>query len=87
MKGKLTKEAVIAEARTFVKRVDYGALEAKGLLRKAGAWYEVPNIHKLPKHLRTKITELKDERGKTFAKFASEASIERFAKKMKKYGL
>lgn len=38
--------------------IDFEQLGRDGLLKKVGAWYEVPNIHLLPDHVRAQIVEV-----------------------------
>lgn len=80
----LTKENLIAEMRKFVRPVNFHALEARGLLTKAGAWYHAPSVRKLPDHVAAKITKIKSSRGKTYVRFYSAASMERAKKMLKK---
>lgn len=83
----LTREELEREVDTFTKPVDLDAFISKGLIAKRGAWYYVPNMHKLPNHVRQKISEVKTAPdGKPLVKFYSSASIARAATKAAKAG-
>jgi hypothetical protein len=45
------------QKRLLSQPIDFAQLERDGLLREAGAWYEVPNMHLLPEHVVAQITE------------------------------
>ena len=56
--------------------IDFDKLLANGLLKKAGSWFEVPNIDDLPNHVVQKISKSRVEQDmskpivdKTFVKF------------------
>jgi hypothetical protein len=83
----LTQEELKAEIETFVKPFDMEALMVRGLVEKRGAWYYVPNMHKLPNEVTAKISTMKTAKdGKPLVKFSSLRSIERTAAKAEKYG-
>ncbi|MFO1225291.1 hypothetical protein [Roseateles sp.] len=48
--------------------IDLDALVRDGVLTKGGAWWEVPDMSKLPEPVRARIRELSIRNGRTFIK-------------------
>lgn len=77
-----------AEVEKLAQPLDLESLERSGLVEKVGAWYAVPNIHRLPEHARVKIAETKsDKSGRVLVKFKKSSDFDRLAKKFKKLGV
>lgn len=45
--------------------IDFEALVRDGTLTKVGAWWAVTNIKTLPEHVSAKVSEMKNEAGRT----------------------
>ena len=72
--------------RLVAQPIDFHEMTANGLLRKVGAWYEVRNIHELPKHARLKIREIKVRDKKTMVKFTAGGAAVNLVKQLEKLG-
>ncbi|MBM9605933.1 hypothetical protein [Desulfopila inferna] len=77
-------EELAEEARELAKPVDFEKLEKEGLLIKEGAWYRVPNMHKLPKHVRVKVKEISHDKKGTKVKLEKASKFDKSAKKFNK---
>ena len=74
-------EDLAEESLKLAKPVDFEKLEKSGLLIKEGAWYRVPNIHKLPKYVRVKVKEIAQDKKGTKVKLEKAKRFEKLAKK------
>ena len=51
-------ERLLRPARMLSQPIDFADLKKRGVLRKEGAWYWVPNFDDLPEHAAQRIEEL-----------------------------
>jgi hypothetical protein len=58
MDKKALWDALEHRVRLLSEPIDFDQLARDGLLKKVGAWYEVPNIHLLPEHVTVQIVEV-----------------------------
>ena len=75
----ITREYVLEQARLLAKPIDFDELISQGLLEKKGAWYKIPRMTDLPRHVRDRMIEYRSDGCAKFAKGTKAA--ERLVKK------
>ena len=55
-------QALARKTRELVRPVDFEDLEARGVLKKEGAWYRVLDFKEVPKHVWAKAQEMAQDR-------------------------
>jgi hypothetical protein len=76
----ITREYVLEQARLLAKPIDFDELISQGLLEKKGAWYKIPRMADLPRHVRDRMIEYRSDGCAKFAKGTKPA--ERLVKKL-----
>jgi hypothetical protein len=76
----ITKEYVLERAKSLAKPIDFDELVSQGVLEKRGAWYKIPLMANLPRHVRDRMTEYRFDGCAKFAKGTKAA--ERLVKKL-----
>lgn len=67
----MTSNELREHIRLMIQPVDLEGLIAQGVLAKAGAWYRIMNMKKLPKSVSMHISEIsRDSQGRAKIKFA-----------------
>jgi hypothetical protein len=76
----ITREYSLEWAKSLAKPVDFDELVSNGVLEKKGAWYKIPLMANLPRHVRDRMTEYRSDGCAKFAKGTKAA--ERLVKKL-----
>jgi len=76
----ITKEYVLEQAKSLAEPIDFDGLISQGLLEKKGAWYKIPRMTDLPRHVRDRMIEYRSDGCAKFAKGTKAA--ERLVKKL-----
>ena len=75
----ITREYVLEQVKSLAKPIDFDELISQGVLEKKGAWYKIPRMANLPRHVRDRMTEYRSDGCAKFAKGTKAA--ERLVKK------
>lgn len=82
----MTREEFEEHLRKLAEPIDFDSLQRRGLLLKQGAWFRVPNLHRLPDHAAFQIREMETSADGVRVKFAGAVHRRRAARLLKKVG-
>jgi hypothetical protein len=72
---------LVSETKMMSQPIDFAALESRGVISKAGAWYRLHKPHDLPEHASKKIYELAQDAKGLKVKFSKASRFEKMAKR------